>query len=219
MAYKLTPSEKEVANFLRSLNKNIENAFVSFGANSEIYKNLTSFVGQIKAPILTSGTKPYLQVSQSKKALATLIPKIQDIKDRYYAKDGKTIKSFLSVGTQKEIATRVMKNHNRQGKSITLKEAYKLSKSTTLIAELYKEFKEYTHTYEDYEAVYEIMAKLRDETIVTEDFELLKTLSEKELHVQTYTEDDGDIHQIYVNQATGEIEQDINLSGEWIDIL
>lgn len=224
MAYKLTQQEKEVANFLRSLNKNIENAYTSLGADSEIYKNLTSFVGQIKAPILTTTTKPYLQVSQSKKALQSIIPNIKEIKGRYYMDDKKTIKSFLSTGTQKEISTRVMKNQHKKGNKVTLKEAYKLKTSNNLIAEMYNNFKESIHTNEDYENVYHIMERFREDTISTSDVNTLKEISQKEVVTQQHTTinpktNEIETHEYYIDTSTGEIVQDINLNGEWIDIL
>ena len=112
MAYKLTDEQKIKANFIRSFNKNIENAVRTFSKSSEVYMNLVAFANMHG---LTSSKSnfDFYQASSSKSVLDAI--NIEDIIKDYYKGDTKVIKSVYNVAQKKEVATKQIKAKAKQG--------------------------------------------------------------------------------------------------------
>lgn len=206
MAYKLNAEDKAKANFIRGLNKNIENAYKSFGKDSEIYMNLVSFAN-MNGLTSSKSNFDFYQASASRDVLASM--DMNDLTQQYYDDSGK-IRRIYNTATEKENATRILKKRQKDDKtkSWTLKAIYKTIKNDNLIAGLYKDAMESEVTPEQYEEILIIMEHFRQGKISTEERNRLERYANQKV------EKHGDF---YVDVETGEILQDMTPDDEYIN--
>lgn len=172
MAYKLTLEEKEKANFIRSFNKNVENAVKTFGKSSEVYMNLVSFAN-IHGMSASKSNMGFFQASSSKSVMATL--NISEIKEAYYKGNGQTsvIKEPYNTASKKAVASRRIK---KSGYTETYKSIQKTIENTNMVVENYKEAKE-TATPREYDKMLKIMQHFRDNTMSSDEYDYLNTIA------------------------------------------
>lgn len=117
MAYKLNDREKEVANFIRGLNSNIEKSIKAFGEHAEITQNLISLGKQFNLQTVKN-SKLGVQYSTSRKELERLTTKdyiqYKSMIDLYYTGKGKNkqIRNMFNVANRKAELTKKFKNQN-----------------------------------------------------------------------------------------------------------
>lgn len=206
MAYKLSAEDKAKANFIRGLNKNIENAYKSFGKDSEIYQNLVSFAN-MNGLAASKSHMDFYQASASRDVLATM--DIRDLTEQYYEDSGK-IRKLYNTALEKENATRLLKKRQKEDKNTkwTLKTIYKTVKDNNLIAGLYKDTMENGVTPEQYEELIIIMENFRNGKISTEERNKLeKYANQKVIRQGNY----------FIDADTGEVLQDLSPDDEYID--
>lgn len=206
MAYKLNVEDKAKANFIRGLNKNIENAFRTFGKDSEIYQNLVSFAN-MNGLTSSKSRMGFYQASSSREVLATM--DMKDLTEQYYEDSGK-IRRIYNTATEKENATRLLKKRQKEDKNTTwtLKTIYKTVKDNNLIVGLYKDAMETGVSAEQYEEMLIIMEHFRQGQISIEERDKLEKYANQKVMKQ------GDL---YIDVDTGEILQDLSPDDEYID--
>lgn len=206
MAYKLNAEDKAKANFIRGLNKNIENAFRTFGKDSEIYQNLVSFAN-MNGLTSSKSRMGFYQASSSRAVLATM--DMKDLTEQYYEDSGK-IRRIYNTATEKENATRLLKKRQKEDKNSTwtLKTIYKIVKNNNLIAGLYKDAMATGVSAEQYEETLIIMEHFRQGKISIEERDKLEKYANQKVMKQ------GDL---YIDVDTGEVLQDLSPDDEYID--
>lgn len=176
MAYKLTDEQKVKANFIRSFNKNIENAAKTFGKSSEIYMNLVSFAN-IHGLTSSKSNFDFYQASSSKSVLNAI--NIDDIVKDYYKDDTKVIKPVYNVAQKKEVATKQIKAKAKMGKKETYKTIIKIMEDTNLVVSNYKDAKEIA-TPQEYDKLLGIMEDFRNNKITSEQYDYMKQLASED---------------------------------------
>lgn len=172
MAYKLTIEEKEKANFIRSFNKNVENAAKTFGKSSEIYMNLVAFAN-IHGMTASKSNMGFFQASASKSIMATL--NISEIKEAYYKGSGQSsvIKEPYNTASKKAVASKRIK---KSGYTETYKSVQKTMENINMVVENYKDAKEKA-TPREYDKMLTIMQHFRDNTMSSKEYDFLDELS------------------------------------------
>lgn len=192
MAYKLTEEQRIRANFIRSFNKNIENAAKTFGKSSEIYMNLVSFAN-IHGLTSSKSHFDFYQASSSKSVLDAI--NIEDIVKDYYKADTKVIKPVYNVAQKKEVATKQIKAKAKNGRRESYKSIIKIMEDSNLVVSNYKDAKE-NATPEEYSKLCEIMEDFRNNKISSEQYDYMKQLGNEDRIII-----DGKI----IDKLTGEI--------------
>ena len=195
MAYKLSATQKEAANFIRTLNKQIEVSTKTFGVNSEITKNLVSLGNQFGLNTISKVSKlGVIQFSSGKKQLDTIINNgnLKSMKSQFYTNKG-DIRHMFNVASKKAQYTREMKNKKTK---MSYKEYDNLKALNNQVAEKYDDFIE-SYVDADQLATWDkILSRLRNDSIT--DSDLLK-IDEMEQNKKVLQGTD------IVVEATGEI--------------
>mgnify|MGYP003293410818 CR=1 FL=1 len=181
MAYKLTTEQKEGANFIRTLNKQIEVSTKTFGINSETTRNLINLGNQYGLQTISKPSKlGVVQFSSSKKQLDTIINSgtLKSLKGQFYTKKG-DIRYMFNVATKKAMYTREMKSKK---KKMSYKEYDALKALNTKVAEKYDDFMESYIDNTDYKRWEKILNNLRNDSITDKDLTQIDTMQKRVIH-------------------------------------
>lgn len=195
MAYKLTQEQKEGANFIRTLNKQIEQAAKTFGLASEITHNLINIGTQYGLQTISKQSKlGVVQFSSSKKQLDKIINDgtLKSLKSQFYTTKG-DIRHVYNVANKKAAYTREMKNKN---KKYTYKEYEHIKSLNNQVAEKYDDFITSYIDDESYNEWNRILSNLRNDNITNDDLAKVDELDKNKNVI---------IGSDIVNQATGKI--------------
>lgn len=195
MAYKLTEPQKEAANFIRTLNKQIEVSTKTFGTNSEITKNLINLGTQFGLNTISKQSRlGVVQFTSGKKQLDTIINNgnLKSMKSQFYTSKG-DIRHMFNVASKKASYTREMKTRKQR---MSYKEYENIKSLNNRVAEKYDDFIQSYVDDESYKKWNKILSKLRQDNISGDDISTIENM-EKEKKV---------IHGMdIVIESTGEI--------------
>lgn len=195
MAYKLNEAQKEAANFIRTLNKQIEQSSKTFGASSQMTKNLINLGQQYGLQTISKQSKlNVIQFSSGKKQLDTIISNgnLKGLKGQFYTSKGE-IRHVYNVANKKAVYTREMKNRKKR---FSYQEYDELKELNSRVAEKYDDYISSYVNDDDYKKWNEILSRLRNDNITGDDLSTIDNI-DKNKNVIIGTD--------IVNELTGEI--------------
>lgn len=168
MAYKLNEQQKEGANFIRTLNKQIEQASKTFGSNAEITNNLINLGTQFGLQTISKQSKlGVIQFSSGKKQLDRIIGdgSLNELKSQFYTSKG-DIRHVFNVASKKAAYTREMKSKKEK---YTYKEYEYIKSLNNKVSEKYDDFITSYVDDKSYKEWNRILSNLRNDNITNDD--------------------------------------------------
>lgn len=195
MAYKLTSEQKEVANFIRTLNLQIEKSAKTFGNTAEITNNLINLGTQFGLQTVSKKSKlGVIQFTSGKTQLNKILNgnTFANLKAQFYTKNG-DIRKIFNVAKRKVEFTREMKYKKE---NYTYQE-YEIIKSiNTKVAEKYDDFITSYVDENSYKKWNKILSHLRSDKITNNDLKEIEKMEQNKKVI---------IGSNIVDKSTGEI--------------